>query len=51
MKGLEPSTFAMATPSTFAEAHRYARDGKLEYGFAMPNGVDWLPILLPIPTQ
>ena len=50
MKGLEPSTFAMATPSTFAEAHRYARYGKLEYGFGVPSQVGWLPILLPIPT-
>jgi hypothetical protein len=50
MKGLEPSTFAMATPSTVAETRRYARSGNLEYGFGVPDEVDSLPIPLPILT-
>ena len=39
MKGLEPSTFAMATPSTFAEPRRYARNENLEYGLGVPDEV------------
>jgi hypothetical protein len=39
MKGFEPSTFAMATPSPLADPRRHARNANLEYGFGMPDEV------------